>query len=162
MLAWALWDWDFVSWKSLPESPWQSLCAAGSKVRQITPLKIMSVLFITWTIELHFNNMRVFSANRGAWQRQYIFILNLFHDQYVEALFHCVSQLSVPLQARGLTNPYAGCGGFLGLHYCTASTVSSQIAPPESTVSFSPWKQCRQSSQALPLTSLHHLARERL
>lgn len=94
------------------------------------------VLFITWTIELHFNNMRLFSGNREAWQRQDLFILSLFRDQYVEALFHCVSRLSVPLQVQDLKNLYAGRGELLGLHYCTASTVSSQIAPPESTVSF--------------------------
>lgn len=162
MLAWGLWERAFVSWKSFPEGPWQSICATGSKVRQITPLKMKSVLFITWTIELHFNNTRLFSGNRGVRQRQNLFILSPFCDQYVEALFHCMSQLSMPLQSQGLTNLYAGCGRFLGLHYWTASTVSSQITPPESKVSFSPWKQCRQNSQALPLTLLHHLARERL
>lgn len=130
MLVWTLWEWFFVSWKSFWEGPWQWLCATGSKARQITPLKMKSVLFITWTIEPHFNNIRLFSENREAWQRQDLFILSLFHDQYVEALFHCVSRLSVPLQAQGVTNLYAGRGGFPGLHYCTASTAHPKLLHP--------------------------------
>jgi len=82
--------------------------------------------------------MRLLSGNREAWQRQDLFILSLFCNQYVEALFHCVSRVSVLLQVQGLTNLYAGCGGFLALPYCTANTVSFQVAPPECTVSFSP------------------------
>lgn len=151
-----------MSWKSFPEGPRQSLCATGSKVRQITPLKMKAVLFITWTIELHFNNMSLFSENREAWQRQDLFILSLFCDQYVEALFHWVSRLSVPLQAQGLTNLYAGHGGFLGLHYCTASTAHPKLLHLRVQSVFHLESNAGKNSQALPLISLHHLAGERL
>lgn len=162
MLLWALWEWDFVSWKPFPRGPWPSLCAVESKERQTTSRKT-GMLFIVWMIKLHLNNKRLLSGNKKK-----NIVDRIYYTKSVSwsvswrwpAVFCSASQLSEPLQARELTKLYAEHGRFWELHYCTGSRVWSQTAPPESTVTFPLWKWCRHNSMALPLTSHHHPARD--